>query len=125
PAIVEKIIPKFEGKLAGIALNVPVPDGSCVDLTTEITNMPNIEEVNSAVKHAAENELRGIVGYTDDPIVSSDVIGNSESMVYDSRATMVIGDNLLKTLCWYDNGWGFSKRILETIDAYADLTEKS
>jgi len=125
PAIVEMIIPKFKGKLSGIALNVPVPDGSSVDLTTEMEKMPSIEEVNSAVKYASENELQGIVGYTDDPIVSSDVIGCSESMVYDSRAAMAIGDNLLKTLCWYDNGWGFSKRILETIDAYTKLEEKS
>ncbi len=125
PAIVEMIIPKFKGKLSGIALNVPVPDGSSVDLTTEMEKMPSIEEVNYVVKYASENELQGIVGYTDDPIVSSDVIGSSESMVYDSRAAMAIGDNLLKTLCWYDNGWGFSKRILETIDAYTKLEEKS
>ncbi len=121
PMLVEQLIPKFKGKLAGIAFNVPVPDGSCVDLTTELENMPTVEEANQVVKVAAREELAGIVGYTEDPIVSSDIIGSSESMVYDAKATMITAGKLLKTICWYDNGWGFSKRILETIDAYHKL----
>jgi glyceraldehyde 3-phosphate dehydrogenase len=121
PEIVEELMPKFKGKIDGIALNVPVPDGSCIDFVTELTNIPSVEEANIAVKEAAEGELKGIVGYTEDPIVSSDVIGVSESMVYDAQTTMVTGNQLLKTLCWYDNGWGFSKRILELIDAYSEL----
>jgi glyceraldehyde 3-phosphate dehydrogenase len=125
PELVEELMPKFKGKIDGIALNVPVADGSCIDFVTELTNMPSIEKVNLAVKEAAEGELKGIVGYTEDPIVSSDVIGVSESMVYDAQTTMITGNQLLKTLCWYDNGWGFSKRILELIDAYSKLEVNS
>ncbi len=121
PNIVEQLMPKFKGKLEGLALNVPVPDGSCVDLTTEYDSAPTAAEVNAVLKEAAEGPLKSVVGYTEDPIVSSDVIGSSESMIFDSRATMVTGDRFLKTLCWYDNGWGFSKRILEVIEMYAKL----
>lgn len=125
PEIVEELMPKFKGKIDGIALNVPVADGSCIDFVTELTNMPSVEETNLAVKEAAEGELKGIIGYTEDPIVSSDVIGVSESMIYDAQVTMITGNQLMKTLCWYDNGWGFSKRILELIDAYSELEAKS
>ena len=68
--------------------------------------------------------MKGIVDYTSDPIVSSDVIGREETMVYDEKATMITKDSLLKTLCWYDNGWGFASRILDVIDAYAALEDK-
>ena len=121
PKIVEKIMPQFKGKLEGIAFNVPVPNGSCVDLTTELKNMPSVDEVNTIVKQFSESSLNGIVGYTDDPIVSSDVSGREETMVFDGKATMITKGALLKTICWYDNGWGFSKRILEMVDAYAAL----
>lgn len=122
PGLVEQLIPKFKGKLDGIALNVPIPDGSCIDLTTEMEHVPDPEKVNAVVKAAAEGPLKSIVGYTEDPIVSSDVIGSSESMIFDSRATMVAGEHFLKTICWYDNGWGFSKRILEVTEMYAALS---
>ena len=125
PKIIEKIMPKFKGKLDGIAFNVPVPNGSCVDLTTQLKKTPTVDEANNAIKDYAKNSLNGIVGYTSDPIVSSDVSGRKETMVFDEKATMITKDSLLKTLCWYDNGWGFSKRILEMIDAYAKLEEKS
>ena len=116
PSIVEAIMPKFKGKLDGIAFNVPVPNGSCVDLTTELKNIPTVEEANKAIKEYSENSLKNIVGYTEDPIVSSDVSGREETMVFDQKATMITNDALLKTLCWYDNGWGFSKRILDALD---------
>ena len=125
PALVEQIMPQYKGKIQGIAFNVPVPNGSCVDLTTELTNTPSVEEANNAVKKYAEGILNGIVGYTSDPIVSSDVRGREETMIFDEKATMITKDALLKTLCWYDNGWGFSKRILEVIDEYAKLEETS
>ena len=125
PAIIEQIMPKFKGKIDGIAFNVPVPNGSCVDLTTQLTKTPTVNEANEAIKDYAKNSLNGIVGYTADPIVSSDVSGRKETMVFDEKATMITKDALLKTLCWYDNGWGFSKRILEMIDAYAKIEEKS
>ena len=125
PSIVEKIMPKFKGKIDGMAFNVPVPNGSCVDLTTELKNTPSVEEANHAIKEFSENSLKNIVGYTSDPIVSSDVNGREETMVFDEKATMITKDALLKTLCWYDNGWGFSKRILDVIDKYSELETKS
>jgi len=118
PAIVEKLMPEFSGKLDGIAFNVPVPNGSCVDLTTELELMPTADEINKVLKEESENTYKGILGYTDDPIVSSDVIGREETMVFDAQATMITSETLLKTICWYDNGWGFSKRILDTIALY-------
>ncbi len=124
PRLVGELMPKFKGKLAGMALNVPVPDGSCVDLSTELKNMPSVKELNAAIKSYADGSLKGIVGYTDDPIVSSDVLGTSETMIFDGKATMITQDKLLKTLCWYDNGWSFSKRILELIEAYSKLEVK-
>ena len=118
PEIIEKLMPEFKGKLDGIAFNVPVPNGSCVDLTTELESIPSIEELNATIKEESENKYQDIIGYTDDPIVSSDVLGREETMVFDAKATMYTAGTLLKTLCWYDNGWGFSKRILETISLY-------
>ena len=79
---------------------------------------PSPEELNSVMKEESENDFNQLIGYTNDPIVSSDVIGREETMVFDAKATMVTADRLLKTLCWYDNGWGFSKRILDTIRLY-------
>ena len=124
PSIVEELMPQFSGKVDGIAFNVPVPNGSCVDLTTELNRMPSIEEANNAIKKYSDTSMKGIVGYTSDPIVSSDVIGREETMVYDEKATMITKDSLLKTLCWYDNGWGFASRILDVVDAYAALEVK-
>ena len=124
PSIIEELMPEFQGKLNGIAFNVPVPNGSCVDLTTELENMPSVDEANQAIKQYSDSSMKGIVGYTSDPIVSSDVIGREETMVYDEKATMITKDSLLKTLCWYDNGWGFASRILDVIDAYAALEDK-
>ena len=111
-------MPEFKGKLDGIAFNVPVPNGSCVDLTTELQKIPNVEELNDVFREESENKFKNLIGYTEDPIVSSDVIGREETMVFDAKATMLTSDELLKTLCWYDNGWGFSKRILDTIGLY-------
>jgi glyceraldehyde 3-phosphate dehydrogenase len=125
PELVKKIMPQYKDKIEGIAFNVPVPNGSCVDLTTELDRTPSIDEANQAIKKFSETTLSGIVGYTLDPIVSSDVSGREETMVFDEKATMITKDALLKTLCWYDNGWGFSKRILEVVDAYAKLEETS
>ena len=120
PQIVEKLMPEFSGKLDGIAFNVPVPNGSCVDLTTELESIPTVNEVNQVLKEAAESKYAGILEYTDDPIVSSDVIGREETMIFDAQATMLTSETLLKTICWYDNGWGFSKRILDTIALYRE-----
>ena len=123
PNYVSQLMPKFKGKLDGMAMNVPVANGSCIDLTTEMVNMPDIDSVNAAFKAASGNELKDIIGYTDDPIVSSDAIGSGDTMVFDAPATMIASNKLLKTIAWVDNGWGFASRILELADAYASLRE--
>jgi len=123
PNYVSQLMPKFKGKLDGMAMNVPVANGSCIDLTTEMVNMPDINSVNAAFKAASGNELKDIIGYTDDPIVSSDAIGSGDTMVFDAPATMIASNKLLKTIAWFDNGWGFASRILELADAYASLSE--
>ena len=87
-------------------------------------NTPSVDEANDAIKSFSKGSLENIVGYTEDPIVSSDVIGREETMVFDQKATMMTNDELLKTLCWYDNGWGFASRILDVVDAYATLEDK-
>jgi len=121
PDYVIKLMPKFKDKLVGMAINVPVANGSCIDLTTEMKNIPSIEEVNRSFNSASKDSLSGLIGYTDDPIVSSDAIGSGETMVFDSRATMISSDKFVKTIAWFDNGWGFANRILELADAYASL----
>ena len=115
------MFPHLKGKVKGIAFNVPGPDGSCIDLTTEHDKMPSVDNVNEVMKTWSQGDLSHIVGYTEDPIVSSDVIGRGESMIFDAKATMIAAGNFLKTICWYDNGWGYSKRILELVEAYSGL----
>jgi glyceraldehyde-3-phosphate dehydrogenase type I len=119
PDYVSQLMPKFKDKISGIAMNVPVANGSCVDLTTEMTKMPSVEEVNKSFEDASSNELKGLVRFTEDPIVSSDAIGGGETMLFDSKATMIASEKLLKTVAWFDNGWGFANRILELAEAYS------
>ena len=123
PEYVTQLMPQFKDKIAGMAINVPVANGSCVDLTTEMKEMPTIEQVNATFKNASEKSYRDIIGYTEDPIVSSDAIGSGNTMVFDTQATMIASNKLLKTIAWFDNGWGFANRILELADAYASLGE--
>ncbi len=113
--MVEKILPELAGKLDGMALNVPVPDGSTVDLVSLMKRPVVAEEVNEVVKSAAATKYKNIVEFTDQPIVSSDVIGNDHSAIFDGLSTAVIGGNLLKTITWYDNGWGYATRVTELI----------
>jgi glyceraldehyde 3-phosphate dehydrogenase len=115
PRAVEAILPQLKGKLDGMALNVPVPDGSCVDLVTLMKKDVTAEEVNEVVRSAAATTMKSVVEYTDQPIVSSDVIGNSHSAIFDGLSTQTLGGNLLKTITWYDNGWGYATRVVELI----------
>ncbi|MHA1776146.1 MAG: type I glyceraldehyde-3-phosphate dehydrogenase [Promethearchaeia archaeon] len=112
------VIPELNGKLDGIAIRVPVPDGSLVDLTVELEKPATAEEINAAMKKAAEGELKGILGYTEDPIVSSDIIGISEGSLFDAGMTKVIDGNFAKILSWYDNEASFTN---QTIRLIADL----
>ena len=113
---VGKVMPALKGKLDGLAMRVPVPDGSTVDLVTEMKRNVTVEEVNEAVKSAAGSTLKGILEYCEEAIVSSDVIGNSHSSIFDATATHVVGGNFLKTLSWYDNEWGYSCRVVDLME---------
>ncbi len=121
PSVVQSILPQLAGKLDGMALNGPVPDGSNVDLVTLMKRAVTAEEVNEIVKSAALTTFKGIVEYTDQPIVSSDVVGNGHSAVFDGLSTFVLGGNMLKTITWYDNGWGYATRVVELILRLASL----
>ncbi len=112
---VSLVIPELKGKLTGIAFRVPVPTGSVVDLTCEMAKDVTAEEVNAAMKAAAEGPLKGILEYTTDPIVSSDIIGDPHSSIFAADFTQVIGGNLLKVVSWYDNEWGYSCRSVDLI----------
>ncbi len=113
PLAVQRLLPDLEGRLSGMAMNVPIPDGSIVDLTAWMKRAVTAAEVNEAVRAAAVGPLKGIVEYCEEPIVSSDVIGNPHSAVFDALSTQVVGGDLLKTLSWYDNGWGYASRVVE------------
>jgi glyceraldehyde 3-phosphate dehydrogenase len=121
PEYVSQLMPKFKDKISGIAMNVPVANGSCIDLTTEMKMMPSVEEVNKSFQDASADNLSGLIRFTEDPIVSSDAIGGGETMLFDSKATMIASNKLLKTVAWFDNGWGFASRILEVAESYSQL----
>jgi glyceraldehyde 3-phosphate dehydrogenase len=112
------VLPDCSGKMNGIALRVPTPDVSIVDLTAILGKDVTVEEVNAAMKKASEGPLKGIMDYTEDPIVSSDVLHTTCSAIFDAGSTMVMGDksNFVKVLAWYDNEWGFSNRMVEFIE---------
>jgi glyceraldehyde 3-phosphate dehydrogenase len=113
---VGKVLPALKGKLDGMAMRVPVIDGSVVDLVAEMENPVTADAINAAVKAAANGNLKGILQYCEDEIVSCDVIGNPHSSVFDSRCTAVIGDNFIKVISWYDNEWGYSNRCVDLFE---------
>ncbi len=108
------VLPELNGKLNGFAMRAPVVTGSVVDLVCNLSKTTSAEEVNAAVKAAADGPLQGILAYTEDPIVSTDVVGDPHSSIFDAGQTMTIGDgSLVKTVAWYDNEWGYSNRCVE------------
>lgn len=110
-----KIFPELEGYMGGCGIRVPVPDGSLTDLTINVkSNPPSVEQINAAFKKAAEGELKGILSYIEDPIVSTDILGNTNSCVFDSLLTSVVG-NMIKIVGWYDNEAGYSNRLMDLI----------
>ena len=110
-----EVIPALKGKLDGIALRVPVSDGSANDLTVELEKEATRDDVNKAMKRAADGQLKGILEYTEEPIVSCDVIGNPHSAILDALSTKTLG-SMCKTLAWYDNEWGYSCRMVDMLD---------
>ncbi len=112
------VIPALKGKLDGKAVRVPVMDGSLTDLTVKLSKKATADEINEAVKAAAEGPMKGILEYATDPLVSSDIIGNPHSSIFDSDLTTVVGDDLAKVYMWYDNEWGFSCRVIDLMKAW-------
>ena len=115
------VIPELQGKLTGIALRVPVVTGSVVDLTVNLGKSATAEDINAAVKAAAEGPLKGVLCYTEDPIVSSDIIGDPHSSIFAADFTQVIEGNMAKIVSWYDNEWGYSSRTADLIAKIAAL----
>ena len=107
------VLPELKGKLNGFAMRVPTPNVSVVDLVAELEKPATADEINAKLKEAAEGELKGVLGYTDEPLVSKDFCGNANSSIVDGLSTMVIEGNMVKVVSWYDNEWGYSNRVLD------------
>jgi glyceraldehyde 3-phosphate dehydrogenase len=118
---VGEVIPRLKGKLTGMSMRVPVADGSVTDLTVLLAKKVDKTQVNAAMREAATGPLKGIMEYTEEPIVSSDIIGNSHSCIFDAEWTTVIEENLVKVIGWYDNEWGYSARTADLILRVAQL----
>jgi glyceraldehyde 3-phosphate dehydrogenase len=117
---VGKVLPHLNGKLDGMAMRVPVPNGSITDFVSIVNKPATVESVNAAMKAAAAGPLKGILEYTEDPIVSGDILGNSHSSIFDSLSTKVVG-NMVKTVSWYDNEWGYSCRLVDLAKKIANI----
>ena len=115
------VIPELKGKLDGFSMRVPTPDGSVVDLTVELEKTVTKEEINAAMKEAAQGAMKGILEYTEDPIVSCDIVGNPHSSIFDSKLTMVLEGNMVKVVSWYDNENGYSNRVCDLAERLAKL----
>lgn len=114
------VLPELNGKLDGMAMRVPVPDGSVVDLVVELEKKVSIDDINKAVKNAADNELKGILEYSEVPLVSTDILNNPHSSIYDASSTQLLEGNHVKVVCWYDNEWGYSNRVVDLIGNLLD-----
>ncbi len=113
------VLPELEGKLDGIAMRVPVPDGSIVDLVLELEQDVTAEQVNEAIRTAAEGDLAGVLEYSEAPLVSTDIIGNPHSSIFDANSTQVMDGRFVKIVSWYDNEWGYSNRVVDLIEQVA------
>jgi glyceraldehyde 3-phosphate dehydrogenase len=109
------VLPSLQGKLDGIAVRVPVANGSVIDLTVTVAKPASVQSVNGAMREAADGALKGILQYSEDPIVSSDIVGNPHSSIFDAPLTMVSGDRTVKVFSWYDNEWGFANRMVDAL----------
>jgi glyceraldehyde 3-phosphate dehydrogenase len=112
---VGKVIPELNGKLTGMAFRVPTPDVSVVDLTARLATPATYEQIKAAIKKASENEMKGIMGYTEDEVVSTDFIGDTHSSIFDAKAGIALNNNFVKLIAWYDNEVGYSQRVVDLI----------
>ena len=122
--MVMKLLPELAGRISGEAMNVPVPNGSCIDLVCWHQKPVTVTAINEVVRTAVSANWQGIVHYEDDPIVSSDIIRSPYSGTFDSLATMVLGERVSKTIAWYDNGWGYAHRVVDLMRRFQALEEK-
>ena len=120
---VGRVLPSLEGRITGMAMRVPVADGSTVDFTVKLKTPATVEGINAAFKAAAEGELNGILQYSEEALVSSDIIGNPYSAIFDAGATQVIDGTFVKIMAWYDNEWGYSNRVVDLIGRLADFPQ--
>ncbi len=118
---VGKVIPELNGKLTGMSFRVPTIDVSVVDLTCRLAKPATYEEIKAAVKKASENELKGILDYTEDDVVSSDFLGDSHTSIFDAKAGIALNDNFVKLISWYDNEWGYSNKVVDLISYIAKV----
>ncbi len=118
---VGKVLPRLKGKLDGLAMRVPVPDGSIVDLVCRLGKNASAQDVNGAVRAAAEGPMQRVLEYSQEPLVSSDIIGNPHSSIFDALSTSSLKDSYLRVVSWYDNEWGYSNRVVDLIDKMATL----
>ncbi len=116
---VGKVLPHLAGKLDGMAMRVPVPDGSIVDFVCQLREKPSVEEINDSVRKAAEGPMKAVVEYSRDPLVSSDIIGNPHSSIFDALSTASREDGFARVVSWYDNEWGYSNRVVDLIGMLA------
>tara|TARA_B100000131_G_scaffold321837_1_gene373917 strand:+ start:583 stop:1599 length:1017 start_codon:yes stop_codon:yes gene_type:complete len=110
------VMPELDGKLDGMAMRVPVPNGSVVDLIVELEKSVTVDEINKVVKNASDNELKGILSYSEVPLVSTDILGNPNSSIYDASSTSILENNYVRVVCWYDNEWGYSNRVVDLVN---------
>ena len=118
---VGQVLPAVSGKLDGMAMRVPVPDGSLVELVAELSTDVDVGSVNNALRRAARGPMRNVLQYSEEPLVSSDIIGNAHSSIFDAEGTEVLGDRLVKVVSWYDNEWGYSSRVVDLIELLGSM----
>lgn len=116
-----EVIPELSGKLNGMAVRVPIPDGSITDFVAQVERMPSADEVNAAFKEASEGRLKGVLEYCEDPIVSADIVHNPASCIFDMDLTMIIDNGLVKVCGWYDNEWGYSNRCADLLKRLSEI----
>jgi glyceraldehyde 3-phosphate dehydrogenase len=114
-------LPELKGKLTGMSFRVPVADVSVVDLTVRLEKPASYEQIKAAMKEASEGELKGILGYTEDDVVSSDFIGDSRTSIFDAKAGIALNDSFVKVVAWYDNEWGYSNKLIDLVQEIAKI----
>lgn len=115
------VIPELKGKLTGMAFRVPVADVSVVDLTVRLSNPATYDQIKKAMKEAADGELKGVLGYTEDEVVSQDFVGDKRTSIFDAKAGISLNDNFVKVVAWYDNEWGYSNKLIDLVQELAKI----